>query len=237
MGSLNGLSGLSGVDGLTGGDVALWWDPNNEGLPVVGAYRAIATIGSPWGNAPTVYADTLQNWSNPGTNDLVQISGAPPPVPWALNTGWQFVAANTDAFDTGLVPATNWTMLIQFANYTSANLYLCGNYIAAPISLYALYDTAVDAVYYNQGNIGVPPPLVTGNRGMAGKEGFRNGVSEGAIGGLNALPIVSVYIGALDQQGVGAILHCDAEIRALAMYNNTITAPQMLAVSTAMAAL
>ena len=216
---------------------ALWWDPLNEGLPVVGAYRAIATVGSPWPLAPANYAESLQNWSNPGVNDLVQVSGLPAPVPWALNTGWQFVAANTDALDTGLIPAVNWTMLVQFANYTSINLYICGNHIVAPVSLYALYNTNVNSVYYNQGNLTVAPPLVAGNRGIAGKEGFRNGISEGAIGGANALPIVSVYIGALNQQGVGAIQFPNVNIRALAFYNATLTAPQVALVAAAMAAL
>lgn len=227
-----------GVNPAAGGAIPLWWDPNGEGLPVVGAYRAIATVGSPWPLAPAAYADTLVNWSNPGVNDLVQVSGLPAPVPWALNTGWQFVVANTDTFDTGLAPGNTWTMLVQFTGQNAVNRYLAGIYDNVAPSLFAVgAQVGIRVIYWNEGNRQVAPNMVFGNLCVAGNQGYRNGMADGAaIPAGPALPPISIYIGALNQFGL-SVLHTTANILAAAAYNATLTAPQILAVATAMGAL
>jgi hypothetical protein len=241
-----GIHGISGhgvipvtqmVSGAMG--IPLWWDPNGENLPVVAAYRAIATAGSPWSLAPANYAESLQNWSNPGVNDLVEGNGA---VPWAANTGWQFVAAATQYFDTGLIPANDqsWSMLAQFSNGILAPLnYLVGAYSSVANTFFGVvYQSGANRVaYLNGGPTYVIPTLAAGNVGLAGSQGFRNGVAEGApIAAWGGASTRSAYIGARNNGGV-ADLFTTANAGSVVFYSGTLTAPQMLAVATAMAAL
>jgi hypothetical protein len=215
---------------------ALWGDPNNEGLPVVGAYRAIATVGSPWPLAPANYAETLQDWS--GTSPpLVEGAGA---VPWAANTGWQFVAAATQYFNTGLIPANDqsWTMLIQYTGAVGVNLWICGvlNGGGRIFGLQPLRN-GTHVGYFNGGFIQVIPQLANGNTAVVGNQAYRNGVLDGGpIGGWTGASAQPVYIGCLNNAGAPG-LYITANIRALAFYDGTLTAPQVLAVATAMAAL
>jgi len=235
MGSLNGLSGLSGIDGLTGEGVALWWDPLGEGLPVVGAYRAIASVGSPWPLAPAVYADTLQNWANPGTNDLVEGNGV---VPWAAATGWGFVSAQGKYFLTALIPANDqsWSILGQFANYAAGH-YLVGSRSAGGQFVLLPSLGGVNSQYRNGGNLSVAPGFANGNIGIGGNRGYRNGVQEaGVIGAWTGVSNQDIYIGARNNLGAPDG-YPTMDIHAVVMYSGTLTAPQILAVATAMAAL
>lgn len=237
MGSLNGLSGLSGVDGLTGADTGVvqeWWDPNAEALPVVGAYRAIATVGSPWGYAPTVYADTLQNWDNPGVNDLTEGNGA---VPWAANTGWQFVAASLQYLIATAITGS-YTVLVRFSNYITVGTAIAGTRAAANARMELYPGTiAPGKLYRNAGQAVVLPNVAAGNMGVVGPQGYFNGVAEGAgLGGWGAANNNPLYIGAHNNGGVPAS-YCDANIAAVAVYSATITPAQALTVATAMAAL
>jgi hypothetical protein len=234
MGSLNGLSGLSGVDGLTGEDVVQqWWDPNNEGLPVVGAYRAIATAGSPWPLAPANYAESLANWANPGINDLVEGNGA---VPWAANTGWQFNVAAAQYFNTGLVPANDqsWSMFVQFANNTNQGIVAgCDN---GATRIFTIYPNVVAAlVRYRNGNFTqAAPQLLTGNLAIVGANGYRNGIFDaGPAAGWGGASALSIWIGGYNPVG-GSFT---GNIESVAIYSGTLTGPQVLTVATAMAAL
>jgi hypothetical protein len=245
-----GLHGHSGpgvvpvsqmVSGAMG--IPLWWDPLGENLPVVGAYRAIATVGSPWPLAPANYADTLQNWSNPGVNDLVQISGLPAPVPWALNTGWQFITANNDAFDTGITPATDqtWSAICQFNNVLTGNvdfLFGCANNAFNVIFGIQPNRGVIGVGYWNNRSLLVAPELLAGNLCIAGVFGYRNGAIEpGNIGAPWVGNLTTCYIGANNRAGVGSTGPITGNVESFAIYSGTLTAPQVLAVATAMAAL
>ena len=213
----------------------LWWDPLNEGLPVVGAYRASATVGSPWPLAPANYADTLQDWSGTSPN-LIEGNGA---VPWAAATGWGFVAANLQYFWTGLVPPqlSTWSMLCQYNNATNVS-YLCGQVATTVFDTWFTLETRVS--YGNGGRVTVAPLLVNGNLAVAGNQGYRNGAPHGApTGAWNPIaPNGQIAIGGRHTVNLGIIqLHCTANIYAVAIYNGTLTAPQVLAVATAMSQL
>ena len=73
--------------------------------------------------------------------------------------------------------------------------------------------------------------------GVAGNQGYRNGVADGVvIAGHANVPVWPVWIGAMNESGAlsGPL---DFYCQALALYDCTLTAAQVLAVSTAMALL
>jgi hypothetical protein len=218
---------------------SVWWDPNGVGLSCVGAYRAINSVGTPWGGGPTAYAQSLVNQVTPGINDLVEGNGA---VPWVQATGWDFVAAAVQYFDTGLVPANDqsWSMFVQFSNYV-----LGGNRAIAGVNgggntFFWLRDSGgVVAEYGNGQRSFVAPPPGTGNLGVAGAQGYRDGIADGgAIGAWGAPSVFSVYIGARNGSGVASWFGT-VDIESAAVYSGGAAAVQAeaLAIATAMAAL
>jgi hypothetical protein len=228
------LSGSSEPGGAVAGPD--WWDPNSEALCIVGAYRAINTPGNPWPNdAPAIYIDTLVNNANPGVNDLTEGNG---PIPWVAVVGWSFVAAAVQWFDTGIVPGTTgWSMLAQYANGLGANAVVCGQFNGFQTFFELWPWNAPGRVVYGNGNITVPVPgLLTGNIGIGGFQGYRNGIADGGpIGAWSAPTVRSIYIGR--RNGIAAAWWFTGDIESVAIYNCTLTAPQMLAVATAMTAL
>ena len=221
---------------------ALWWDPNNEGLPVVGAYRASAIVGSPWPLAPANYADTLQDWSGTSPN-LVEGNGA---VPWAAATGWGFVAAAKQYFDTGIIPVLNpvtWSVLIQYSNMVAGTFSPFGliDTIGHDGGFWCQHWTGGGVMRTRHGTsallIAHAPVFATGNYGFAAKQPYRDGIAE-----ANVIPAgvgntdLSIFLGAFNANGVPS--QCPTfNCRAFAVYSGTLTAPQVLAVATAMAAL
>jgi hypothetical protein len=72
---------------------------------------------------------------------------------------------------------------------------------------------------------------------VAGNTGYRNGAADpGAIGAWTGAAVSAVYICAINDAGVPTFF-TSAYIQALAIYDCTLTAPQVAAVAAAMAAL
>lgn len=223
---------MARADMARGGAALPWWNPDGAtpggiGGTCVGAYQAKSAAS---------YAASLSNLANPGTNDLTEGNGA---VPWAALTGWGFINAAAQYFKPGTVPQSTWSMLVQYANSSPVligNYYLCGIINAGRVIAMRPYRTGNAVSYRNGGDLDVSPALLTGNLGMAGQTGYRNGASEGAIpvgGGVNA---GAIFLGCVSNAGA-PIWHIEAQIWAYVLYNTTLTAPQMLARATAMAAL
>ena len=221
---------LTGAGPSASAGIANWWDPNNVGLSCVGAYRAKGAAS---------YAASLVNNVTPGTYDLVEGNGA---VPWAAATGWGFVAASLQYFDTGLVPANDqsWSILIQFDNY----VLLGGSTMLAGLNdgggkrfwVGSSNLAANEALYSNGGSTAVAIALLSGNRGVIGNRGYRNGVAEGAaLGAWGGATLLSIYIGAVR----GPALYCTSDIHAVVVYNGgaAAVAAEALAIAAAMAAL
>ena len=223
----------------------LWWYPEGPaGWPaVVGAYRAIATVGSPWPLAPANYAESLTNWANPGTYTLTEIGGGS--VNWAANVGWSGFFALNRCLDTNINPTPinqTWSVLVEYAGATNAGQYLFG--LADSIvesGLFGVRDNA--AVAQSQhgafGAIGGNAPAINaaGNYGFAARQPYRNAVAEAAL--VNILPgtsDITIYIGARNTNGVAGS-HFAGSIKALVIYSGTLTVAQVTAVDAAMAAL
>jgi hypothetical protein len=208
-----------------------WWDDFGAIGCCVGAYQ---------GRGAANYATSLINLANPGVNDLVAILGPPA---WNAIQGWFNFALLGTAFDTGLIPAADqsWSLLIQYANETVAWRSPMGVVNAGANTRFLVNSVRPvpgNQVGYGNGGLVVQAPqLLTGNLGVAGNQGYRNGIADGGpIGVWGGASVLPIYVGA--QNLVGAINGpTGADVWAASVYSCTLTAPQMLAVATNMAAL
>lgn len=223
-----GLDAL-GVGVPVGGN---WWDPNNEGLCVWAAYQ-------PKGAAS--FAASLLDLSGNG-NNAGDPGGAVTPA-WDAVNGWKFDGID-DYLTTTFVPQIDQsqTMIVQFTNHPPAGTgkYIAGSRAVAVADRFYLAPDrgAINNVLYGQGNfLGVIPKLLTGNLCVSGNQGYRNGIVDGGlIGVYGAIPTFPVWIGCVSLSGAGTGF-IDADVQAFALYDCTLTAPQVLAVATDMAAL
>lgn len=227
------------INGALGGPP--WWNPDGAtpgaggGGSCVGAYRAIDTPGSIWGSGPANYADSLINLANPGVNNLVEGNGA---VPWAALTGWGFVAAAAQYLLTGIFPDSGYSLLIQYSTLdtTSGFSVVCGATSTVPVRRFYVGVSAPNTLYGHGAILSVVPVHPNGNLGMAGLVAYRDGINDGALGAFAPILTNDIWIGCLDNGGVAAALST-VNIESLAIYNVTLTAPQVLARAQAMAAL
>jgi len=216
-----------------------WWNPDGAtpggiGGACLGAWRGIATIGSPWGAGPANLAASYVNLANPGTNDLTVVS-APT---WTAAAGWY--ADGADALDTGIFPTDAQSMLVQFANNaTGAWGCIAGaetppGYLAR-CSIFPTYFGSYDCIKGVTDRIIGAGAKASGNLGIAGLQCY----DDGAPSGAPCNPATGAYtntIYLLDINGEfwpGYI----GDVWGFALYSTTLTGPQMLARATAMAAL
>lgn len=210
----------------TGAD---WWDPNDEGLCIIAAYQPKGAA-----NLAASYVDLSGNGNNCGP-------GVAPG--WNAVNGWIFTQASAQFLVTGVVPASGWSGLVQFTNASdpgnavsqifgrrtggiNLDRFGVGVFATGPIRFY---------LSGQQVNVATVLPL-SANMGIAAQQGYFNGVAEGApIAPWGPNGASDIYIGARNE-GV-ARFFAEVQIQALAIYNCTLTGPQMLAVATAMAAL
>ena len=174
------------------------------------------------------YTDLTGNGNNAGV-------GVAPA--WDAVNGWKFDATNQYLTTTFLAQNDqSQSITAQHTNYPAlANQYLCGAYSNThAIGLYLRTDRIR---YLNGLTRDILPALPAGNVCVAGNQGYRNGVAEGAAIVANANPSTQVlYIGALNNLGAAAQFIA-AYIQALVIYDVTLTAPQVALITAAMAAL
>jgi hypothetical protein len=159
-------------------------------------------------------------------------------VPWATGTGLSFVAASAKYLKMGVVPTTGNTLMIQYANCIVAlGAWLCEARNAFTRQM-GFRVEAGNVRYEDGGERDVVPTLATGNLGVTAQQGYRNGVANGAPTAVWTGPgTTELYVGCRNVGGAPSN-YCTAEIRALGFKNDgTLTAAQMLAAATAMAAL
>jgi hypothetical protein len=201
-----------------------WWEAGGA-TGIIAAYQ-------PKGAADI--AASYINLANPGTYNAA--TGVEPTFDTA--TGWTFNGSD-DFLTTSVIPDDiDWTLIVQFANHTAAaNKIVSGVYDAATQNL-IIQDTGTGIMAYQGGNNTANAGAMTaGNYAVAGKTAYRDGVAEAnliAAGGT--APTRAVYIGGLNQSGALS-QQWAGEVIAVAIYNNTLSAGQVAAVATAMAAL
>jgi hypothetical protein len=200
-----------------------WWDPNGEGLCVWAAYQ-------PKGAASLAasYTDLSGNGNDAGV-------GVAPT--WDAVNGWKFDGAS-QYLTTTFTPQNDQSqsMIVQYTNDSSSGC-VAGMQQAADCR-FDLFPNRTNLVIYGNGqNVNVAPGQVTGNVAVAGNQGYRNGVAEGAaIGAYGQVPAWPVWIGCRNASGVPAYLDT-VNVQAFAIYDCVLTSAQVSAVATAMAAL
>lgn len=213
-----------------------WWQAG-------GAYGCVAAY-QPKGASS--YAASLMDLSGSGHDAF---AGSAPT--WGAVNGWTGDGVGK-YLRTGVVPTAGWSFLVQFSGgLTTGTRCVVGSdgigstgFSVFPCSQF--YGPA--EVFYLAGrNFRKTPPMQAGNLGgvasvVAQGGGYRNGVFEAgtqAGGGPSNLwsgQGYEAYILCLNEIG-SANYFFGGSVQAYAIYNNSLTDAQMLAVATAMAAL
>jgi hypothetical protein len=204
------------------GGAKAWYIAGGATVPIA-AYR-------PKGAASL--AASYVNIVNPGT-----YNAAPGTAPtFAAATGWGFTG--TQFLNTGILSAANMTVLVRFSGSTGNDRCIFGSRNTTN-GLYAVARLNAELQHsYNYGpnRVTVVGALAGGVVAIAGAKGYLNGAQETAtLDNVIATPLV-LYVGAANIDGVTS-LHFVGNIQAVAIYSSVLTAAQVLAISTAMAAL
>lgn len=171
------------------------------------------------------YAASKVNLINPGTYNAVDGTAYPT---WDATNGWTFVSANSQYLDTTIVPATNiYSIGVRFS--ASSNTHLCSAYTAASRNI----QITRDSFNYPNGQTG---SLASGVKFLTPVDGYHNGAALGlSFTGWTSTNTRSFFVGARNIGTPDGYLQ--GTIKALVIYNTTLTPAQVLAISTAMAAL
>ena len=151
---------------------------------------------------------------------------------WDGVNGWHNFDGLSAYLETGLTPATTWSVLIAFADAVNDtdNLYLFG----MPYFYITPFRNAASGTKFSMGLVKdlLDGGTLSGVLGMAGQYAFKNGSNVGAIA-TGPSPTLTIRIGMYS--GLG--LFTKAKIYALGLTTSTLTDGQMAAASAAMATL
>jgi len=220
-----GVLGLGEMGSFQSAAAADWWDPNGDGLCIWAAYQPKSAA-----SLAASYTDLSGNGNNAGV-------GVAPT--WDAVNGWKF-NGSTQYLTTTFLPQTDQTqtILIQTTNLSAAvDGYLFGAYTAAlnAFAMRARHDLN-RRQYLNGPLSNVLSEDLNGNFAIAGNKAYYNGADEGVTLGAWAGPSTQVlYIGC---RNIGVpVDYFPYYCQALAIYDCTLTTPQVLAVATAMSLL
>ncbi len=166
---------------------------------------------------------------------------------WDAVNGWKFVAASTQYLTTGIVPADAYSVVIRYASAPAATQVIMGcAKTAAPSGGYYFIPMNGGGASCQHANgiygvsvANVVPGQATAVIATAAKKTFLNGnlTIWTIVAGAGAYGAFGFYIGTYNLDGAPGGLWFGGNIQAIAIYGATITNAQVLAVSTAMAAL
>lgn len=232
LGSRAAIGGVLGSG--RGGAAAQWWLASGvSAANCVAAYQPIGAVS---------LAASYDNNAAPG-NGLADgtYDAAPGVAPtWAAATGWTFDGLTTYLL-TGITPATGWSAFVRFSDASASNLnFLFGSQGTGAASNYLFgvwpITNGGTRSYHNSGLLNKSDSVTSGVLGFAGQTAYKDGSAEtGTISTRAGSLWREIYIGCRNN-GIPEFLIA-AKIQALAFYNTTLTAPQVAAISAAMAAL
>jgi len=224
------VRGVGIVDTMRAGRMASvasggpWWDPDEASRCVWGAWQAKGAA-----SLAASYIDLSGNGNNltPGV--------APA---WDAVNGWKF-NGSTHWLDTSFVFAADRSQagLAQFTNRTNSGV-IFGSYYSTTRGMLARPADGTGVRYSNCSQLVVAPQMgVAGNVGVSGSKGYRDGIADAGVMnvGTGDGSGRSVYLGALNWGGVNTPIA--AYCQAFVIYDCTLSAAQVLAVVTAMAAI
>ena len=226
LGSNASIGGVLG-SGRGAAATADWWLSGG-----VSAANAIA-VYQPIGAASL--AASYTNLANPGTYDATVVAVAPT---WNATNGW-IRTGSSGALDSGVTPTSSaWSMIMRFSNYSaSPNYRYIGRTVTGRNFAFALEEPTNQFGYYNSGGLLKSGTLSTGTLAIAGQTGYKNGVSQGAIPAAWTGSVTgSIYL--LTCFGLTAInVPTQIYVQSFAIYDTTLSAGQVAAISSAMSAL
>jgi len=216
------------------------FDPGLTALPWYRAGGAPLPVAAYQPKGASSLAASYVNLANPGTYDA-----APGVAPTLDASGWVF--DGSARLNSGVIPDNNqtWSAVVRYSSFSLAADYqtIFGiNTGGATPAVFAitLGRSADNNVYYENGSY-VPKPIspAAATLAIAANLAYRNGIDEG----VTVSPVVGAWTEGVQ---IGCVLNIASSlyarffvgnIQALAIYNTTLTAPQIAAVSAAMAAL
>jgi hypothetical protein len=221
--------GFLGLPGIAAASVTVlnvtatanWWEAGGA-TGCIAAYQAKGAAS---------YAASKINLANPGTYDLTE--GSAPS--WATGTGWTF-DGTTQYLKTGMMwgGTEAWTVLVQFSNAAANSSGMLTHVWDS--NHWGLNPTEVNFCTWYRGGIYASGPAQTNaNLGFAAGALYINGTNYSNIG-TGTAPNYEIFVAAGSFRG-NVYRWFSGNIQAAAYYSNTLTAAQVLAVSTAMAAL
>lgn len=168
------------------------------------------------------------NLANPGTYN------AAPGVAPTFNAATGWTSNGTQWLNTGVVPAAGYTAIVRFSGFPAST----GKSIFGEYTSGARFDQspghAAGVIFCAGGLVFSPPQMASGVLGVAGQQGYRDGIADGAaIPAWTATTALPIYL--LNRSGGDNI--ATASIQAFVVFSSTLTPAEVLAVSTAMAAL
>ena len=214
------------VLGRSGGAAAVpWW--LYGGVSAANCVAAYQPIGA------ASLAASYVNLANPGTYDA-----APGTAPtWAAATGWTFAAASRAYLSTGVLINDGWTAIIRVNAVSGYYGVAFGMYENGHKNMYVRpRQTQTLRKYAYAGTNSVSGALTTGVMAMADTACYLNGSADGTIaqawsGGAATIPL---WIGALN---FSTKYYFTGSVQAFAIYNTTLSAAQVAAISSGMTAL
>lgn len=208
--------------------VAGWW--------LSGGIAPSACVAAYQPKGAASLAASYTNRANPGT-----YNAAPGTAPsFAAATGWTFSSGSSQYLVTGVTPANDqsWSWIVRWTT-AGATACLFGVRDALGTASFQFYPQVYGSMIYSnagaytQGSV----TRTSGVNAAAGNTAYNNGVSEGTLTTVGGAVWGDIYLGARNLTGTGAEQFASGTIAALAIYNVTITAAQVAALTTAMNAL
>lgn len=157
-------------------------------------------------------------------------------VPWDSTNGWKF---NENGYlKTGIIPTNNWSMIVAFTNVSrlAANSQILIGASKGTTGRFQLFPwqagDGAAAWGYNEGNYIHSAYVLSGVMCLAGTNSYLNGSYVGPITSPIPLATLELYVGSRNLNG-SATLPLLGDISAVAIYNSTLTAAQVSAISAA----
>lgn len=171
--------------------------------------------------------DSYKNVLLPGTHNLT-LGVAPT---FSVDSGWTF--SGTEYLKTDIIPTRSYSILVHFSNASGVGI-MTGVY-GTGISRYLIYpNNGSSSVAYGNTDVkAVSPILTSGNLGMAGQQGYRNGVVDGTAITGNLTNDKAIYIGCNNNNGTAGVFWTGT-IHYWIIFDSTLTPAQMLTQANAM---
>ncbi len=201
-----------------------WWLAGGiSAASCVAAYQAIGAAS---------LADSYVNLANPGTYDA-----APGVAPsWAAASGWSFNGSSTYLALGGLTVGDGWSMFCRFSDVpspgTASQSAIGGRNAYSYSSIQPSYTGG--GAYIEHESYRAQTPAASGIWGFSNLQAYINGVAAGAPMSSRAEAYDALNIG---RYSSGTACWFGGKIQAIAIYNATLTADQVSALTTAMNAL